>query len=79
MGRLNNDQAQAMEQRGYITITEAARRLKTSAQAIYSALTRGELKGTAVGKRKYVEVASLMKYAGPVGRQLYADQMKVEP
>ena len=76
MGKHNNDQSRAMETRGYITIAEAARRLRVTAQAIYTALGRDQLKGTVVGKRRYVEVKSLLEYAGPVGRQLYAEAVK---
>ena len=76
MGKRNNDQAQAMELRGYITVTEAAARLKVTPQAIYAGVQRGELKSTNIGKRQYVEVASLLEYAGPLGRQLYDAAVK---
>jgi excisionase family DNA binding protein len=71
MGRKNETLEVEMEKRGYITVIEAARRLRMSSTAIYTGIESGALKETRVGKRRFVEVASLLKYAGPVGAKVY--------
>lgn len=64
----NDDESQedAMRALGYVTVNEAARRVRKSIQVIYRALDRGKLAGARVGAARYVSRESLDAYAGPL-------------
>lgn len=59
-------QEEEMRQRGYITVTEAAERLRVGIGVVYHALKTGSLKEVRVGRRRYVEFESFRTYAGPL-------------
>lgn len=58
-----NAQAEEMAKRGFITVAEAARRLRVHTGVIYRALARKKLDGAVVGTRKYVSEASFETYS----------------
>lgn len=65
------EQKEAMAAEGYVPIPEAARRLGLARSSLYAAVRDGKVQTASIGPRKYLEVASLLEFAGPLGRKLW--------
>lgn len=59
-------QAERMRRRGYVPVAEAAKRAGVTTSAVYQWLDGGAVKGARVGPARYVNVASLDDYLGPL-------------
>ena len=65
-GKLSVSQSVLMEERGYVTPKRAAALAGRHVVTIYEWMLHGKIKWTHVGRRRYIERASLDAYLGPV-------------
>ena len=63
-------QVASMEAKGYVTAGRAAELLTIPRQAVAKLCDSGELRHVRMGRRRYVELASIAKYAGPDAAKL---------
>lgn len=56
-------QPEMMRQKGYCTAAEAAQALGVHLSSIYRAEERGAVKGSQLGRNRYVQIDSLVSYA----------------
>lgn len=64
---VSNKQTELMRQRGYLTVSEAAKRCGVSDGTVRRWIQEGEVREVRVGKRHFVERKSLADYLGTSG------------
>lgn len=59
------DADEAMRLRGYVTVTSACKRVKRPWPTVYWWLQKGRVKSAKIGRRRYVNWKSMVKWMGP--------------
>ena len=65
MKGVNLTQVTTMESKGYVTHDRAAEMLKLSRKAVADLCEAGKLRFLALGRRRYIERASMAEHVGP--------------